>query len=147
MPTAHDSEFVKFEKIYVSPQPVQPGGVPIWVSGTINKRSLRRIGRFGSGWIPWGDDIKDPTAGLTAIKRALEEQGRSMDGFRVQGGLMLRPGDDGAYDFAKAVAGVPQQVEAGITDFSATIVGLPVEKEAATQVLGGLLSAFRKVAA
>jgi probable F420-dependent oxidoreductase len=147
MPTEHHSEFLDFERIYVSPQPLQPGGVPIWVSGTINKRSLRRIGRFGSGWIPWGDDIKDPAAGLSAIKQALDEHGRSMDGFRVQGSLMVRPGDDGSYDFAKAVAGVPQQVEAGITDFSTTIIGLPVEKEAATQVLGDLVSAFRKVSA
>ncbi len=38
------------------PKPRQEGGVPIWVSGTVNKRSARRLARFGSGWIPWGAD-------------------------------------------------------------------------------------------
>ena len=147
MPTEHHSEFLDFERIYVSPQPLQPGGVPIWVSGTINKRSLRRIARFGSGWIPWGDDIANPAAGLTAIRQVLEENGRSAEGFRVQGSLMVRPDESGKYDFAKAVAGVPQQVELGITDFSTAVVGLPTGKDQATEVLSGLVSAFRKVAA
>ena len=43
------------------PKPLQPGGVPIWVSGTINPRVVRRLATFGSGWIPWGDAAADPS--------------------------------------------------------------------------------------
>ena len=39
------------------PKPVQPGGVPIWISGTVNATGGHAaLARFGSGWIPWGDD-------------------------------------------------------------------------------------------
>jgi alkanesulfonate monooxygenase SsuD/methylene tetrahydromethanopterin reductase-like flavin-dependent oxidoreductase (luciferase family) len=144
LPTPPDSEFVKFERIYVSPQPLQPDGVPIWVSGTINKRMLSRMGRFGSGWIPWGDDIKDPAAGLSKIAEVIEANGRSMDGFRVQGSLAVRPDESGKLDYAKAVSGVPAQVAAGITDF-AVAMPLPAEKDQATDALGGLVEAFRSV--
>ena len=30
------------------PKPLQPGGVPIWVSGTINPRVVRRLARSGA---------------------------------------------------------------------------------------------------
>ena len=49
-------ERLTFEDIHQMPKPVQPGGVPIWVSGTVNGAVMRRLARFGSGWIPWGDD-------------------------------------------------------------------------------------------
>ena len=31
------------------PKPLQNGGVPIWVSGTVNKLSMRRLATFGWG--------------------------------------------------------------------------------------------------
>ena len=144
LPTSHDSQFLTYERIYVSPQPAQPGGVPLWVSGTINKRMLSRMARFGSAWIPWGDDIKDPAAGLGKIAEAMEANGRSMDGFRVQGNLGVRPDESGTFDFAKAVAGVPAQVASGITDFGVAIA-LPADKDGATEVLSDLVDAFRAV--
>src|SRR5437764_2412685 len=37
-PARIDSEGLSFHSIHQMPHPVQPGGVPIWVSGTLNKR-------------------------------------------------------------------------------------------------------------
>src|SRR5207244_6389538 len=51
---AYDSPLLQFEKIHMMPKPVQPGGVPIWVSGTVNQNVVRRVAGCGSGWLPWG---------------------------------------------------------------------------------------------
>jgi probable F420-dependent oxidoreductase len=145
VPSDHDSEFLKFKRIYCVPQPLQPGGVPIWVSGTINPRTLRRIARFGSGWIPWGDSVRDPAPGLARVAEVMAEHGRDMAGFRCQGSLMVRNGDDGKPDLATALAPVAAQVEAGITDFALT-VPLPAGQDAAAEVLAGVVEAFHQAA-
>src|SRR5436190_5904038 len=67
----YKSDTLEFQKIHMMPKPLQPGGVPIWVSGTLNQRVIRRIARFGSGWIPWGPDAKEPQSGLSRIGEAL----------------------------------------------------------------------------
>jgi probable F420-dependent oxidoreductase len=143
VPTAHDSEFLKFENIYCVPKPLQAGGVPIWVSGTVNKRMLSRMARFGSAWIPWGDDIANPAAGLGRITEVMEEAGRSMEGFRVQGSLMVRADDNGKLVFGKALENVAAQVEAGITDFAVTLP-LPVGLDPMTDVLTDLVTEFKR---
>ena len=70
---SYDSDLLKFENIHCNPQPLQEGGIPIWVSGTLNKRVLDRIGRYGNGWIPWGPDAIDPAAGMTQVREALDD--------------------------------------------------------------------------
>lgn len=141
-PTSHDSERLTFDRVYVQPQPLQPGGVPVWVSGTINPRTLRRIARFGSAWIPWGDDIKHPAAGLARIHEALAEAGRSAEGFRVQGRLAVGVDERGRPDLADALKGVGEAVQAGITDF-ALWMELPDGRAEATDRLREVVTAFR----
>jgi probable F420-dependent oxidoreductase len=143
-PADHSSPHLTFQRIYCVPQPKQPGGVPIWVSGTINPRTLRRLARFGSGWIPWGDDIRDPAAGLAKIAAAMSEQGREMDGFRVQGSLVVRAAEGGRLELQAALEPVAAQVAAGITDF-ALAVPLPAGRDAAADVLAEIVLAFRQV--
>ena len=128
------------------PKPAQSGGVPIWVSGTINPRTLRRVARFGSAWIPWGDDIANPAPGLARIAEVMAEAGRDMEGFRTQGNLFVRADDNGRLQLEQALSAVPGQVAAGITDFGLT-VPLPADREAATEVLAGVVSEFRAAAA
>ena len=112
--------------IHQMPKPVQAGGVPIWVSGrSTNRRVLDRVARFGSGWIPWGDDAKDPRPGIERIREAMASAGRPDDPLQVTTGL---PKDLGL---------VPDLVAAGVTDFRAhvpdpteenltTLVGVPL---------------------
>jgi probable F420-dependent oxidoreductase len=145
VPSDHDSEFLNFKRIYCVPQPLQPGGVPIWVSGTINPRTLRRVARFGSGWIPWGDSVSNPAPGLARVAEVMAEHGRDMEGFRCQGNLMVRKGDDGKLELGKALEPVAAQVEAGITDFALT-VPLPAGQDDAAEVLAGVVDAFHKAA-
>lgn len=146
VPSSHSSEYLSFDRIYCVPQPIQPGGVPIWVSGTINKRFLRRVTRFGSAWIPWGDDISNPAAGLAKIAEVMGEAGRSMDGFRTQGNLVIRADDSGRLDLKTALAPVAAQYEAGITDFGLT-APLPAGLDASAEALSEIVAAFRAAVA
>ena len=77
---AYDSPELHFEATHMMPKPLQPGGVPIWVSGTINPRVVRRLAPFGSGWIPWGDAAADPVAGIAEMRERLEAAGRDPEG-------------------------------------------------------------------
>lgn len=142
---AHHSEEVNFEKIHLNPKPLQPGGVPLWVSGTLNPNVIRRIVRFGSGWIPWGADIMDPVAGLVRIREALEAAGRDSAGFQVSSHMQLQKADNGQLDLSATMAAVPPMVEAGITDFRITL-NLPNEEAAAADLLAPIVESFRKAA-
>jgi len=110
-----------FERIHQAPKPVQAGGVPIWVSGRLHggradNAVLRRIVRFGSGWIPWGDDAQDPAPAIARIREALAEAGRDPAGFQVQGALAV-PADAGVAGIEQALESALALNEAGVTDF------------------------------
>ena len=137
-----DSERLRFESIHCMPKPIQPGGVPLWVSGTLNPRVLDRIVRFGSGWIPWGPDARDPATGLVRVREALSAAGRDVAGFQVTGPLpAVRR--EGEIDLDRTMEGVPALAEAGITDFRANLP-IPDDPAAATDYLSGVVHAFRK---
>ena len=125
------------------PTPLQPGGVPIWVSGTVNPRSMRRLARFGSGWIPWGPAAADVTTGIAEMRAAVTALGRDPSDIAVVGTLPIRR-NDGAIDLDATMASVEPLVAAGVTDFRA---GLPVldDPEADTEMLAEVVERFDRV--
>ena len=137
-----DGDGLHFESIHCMPKPLQPGGVPIWVSGRLNDRVLARIVRFGSGWIPWGDVARNPAEGLGRVKDALVAGGRDAAGFQVEGPLPVVRDGDGAIDVAPTMEGVPPLVAAGITDFRVRL-SIPDDKGAAADFLGPIVAGFR----
>ena len=51
---AYDAPELHFEATHMMPKPLQPGGVPVWVSGTINPRVVSRPSvRAGSRGARW----------------------------------------------------------------------------------------------
>lgn len=141
---AHHSDRIRFEKVHLNPKPIQQGGVPIWVSGRLNKNVLRRIARFGTGWIPWGQDAMDPFAGLAKIHEELAKAGRDAKGFQCTSYLPTVMTESGELDVDAIVAPVGPMVEGGITDLRVTLP-LPDEKAAVEDFLTPLVEAFRKV--
>jgi probable F420-dependent oxidoreductase len=105
-----------FEDIHSMPKPVQPGGVPIWVSGRGNERVARRVARFGSGWIPWGEDAADPVASIPRMREAVDRLGGRGADLAVLAPLPMVHGSDRSLDVAATMAGVPALVDAGVTD-------------------------------
>jgi len=140
------SDELAFEAIHMMPKPRQAGGVPIWVSGTVNQRVASRLARFGSGWIPWGDAADDVAVGIASMRAALDAAGRDMSGIRVVGTLRLRRGQDGTPDAEATMAPVAELAAAGVTDFAVGILRFPEGDDEALEMVGGLVSAFRSAA-
>jgi probable F420-dependent oxidoreductase len=138
-----DGDGLHFEGIHSMPKPLQAGGVPLWVSGTLNDRVIDRLVRFGDGWIPWGPDARDPAAGITRLREALAHAGRDATGFQVQGRLPVVKGADGSMDLARTMEGVPRLAEAGITDFRAP-VSITLEPSVTADYLAEMVAVFRQ---
>jgi probable F420-dependent oxidoreductase len=140
----YDSPELTFDGIHQMPKPVQPGGVPVWISGTVNKRVARRLSRFGTRWIPWGADITNLEESVPAMKQAIEDVGGDPSDLQVQGTAVLAKTADGAIDTEASVASVSKQVAAGATDIR--FGGSPPRDLAqATEQLSQLVSAFREL--
>jgi probable F420-dependent oxidoreductase len=139
---SYESPELTFDGIHQMPKPVQPGGVPVWVSGTVNNAVARRIARFGSGWIPWGPAYADLPGAIAAMKDRVRDFGGEPTDLQVQGVARVVKRDDGSIDFDASTAGVPALVAAGVTDvrFPAS---LSVEPDRAVQELSSLVEAFR----
>ena len=142
---AHASPELSFDRIHSMPKPLQPGGVPLWISGTMNANVLRRIARFGDGWIPWGPDAMNPVAALARVREALEAAGRSAEGFQVSSYVPVARADDGRIEAERTMAAVAPMAEAGITDFRVTLQ-LPDDEAACEDLLSPLVAAFRSAA-
>jgi probable F420-dependent oxidoreductase len=142
---AYDSPELHFEAIHMMPKPLQAGGVPVWVSGTINPRVVRRLARFGSGWIPWGAAAADPVAGIAEMRRRLADEGRDPDGLQVTGALRLVRRDDGSVDLDQTMEPVPKLAEAGLTDLRIQF-RVADGSSSAVEELSEIVGAFRAAA-
>ncbi len=141
---SYQSPELTFDGIHQMPKPVQTGGVPVWISGTVNKAVARRIARFGSGWIPWGSAYADIPGAITAMKDKVREFGGDPTDLQVQGTARLVKRSDGSIDLGATAAGVPALVAAGVTDVRFS-VSLPDNREQAVETLSPLVGAFRDV--
>lgn len=136
---SYHSPRLSFDRIHQMPKPAQAGGVPIWVSGTVNRRVARRLARFGSGWIPWGPDVRDIAGGIARMRAEVERAGGDPDGFGVSGALRVRTGEDRQPDLAAVAADAAAQAKAGVTDLRVTYWPLAPESRE------GALRAFVEV--
>ncbi len=115
-PAAYDSETVQFNDVWCSPRPVQAGGVPFWIAGSLSPANLDRLVRFGRGWIPiMGESVDGLAAGVTQLREALVAAGRDPDDLGVQGALAVVRDDDKRPDPGATMAGVAALADAGAT--------------------------------
>lgn len=135
-------DLLAFEKIHSMPKPRQDGGVPIWVSGTVNRNVARRLARFGSGWIPWGGAAADVQSGIKEMWELVAAEGRDPEDLQVVGTLRTVKDGDGKPDVKATVAGAPALVDAGVTDVR-TAFPVPDDPSAAEDTLSELVGAFR----
>jgi len=143
--SSHSSDRLSFERIHAMPKPIQPGGVPVWVSGRLNSRVMSRIVAHGQGWIPWGADAADPASGLAKIRQALSDAGRDPSGFGVSAGLAVVNDDHGRVDTAATLEPVGAMLEAGLTDFRIR-AKIDTDPQRARDELGPLVAGFATAA-
>jgi probable F420-dependent oxidoreductase len=137
----YESPTTSFHAIHMMPKPAQAGGVPLWVSGTVNPRAVRRLAEFGSGWIPWGGAAADVKTGIREMRDALAAVGRDSSDLDVVGTLPARKAN-GGLDVAATMEAVPDLVAAGVTDVRMT-VSIPRDRSEAEDVLSPIVEGFR----
>lgn len=140
--SSYRSPELSFDDIHQMPKPVQAGGVPIWVSGTVNDAVARRLHRFGEGWIPWGPAIGDPSGSIAAMKDKITGLGGDPTGLQVLGHATTAKRPDRSVDIAATVASAVPLIAAGVTDVRVTC-SLPGDTCAATDFLTELVETFR----
>lgn len=135
-PASFDSPSVAFTDVYCSPRPVQ-ARLPVWFSGTLTERNLRRIVDLGDGWIPiMGaslDDIRDGAGRLRAAA------GRTLD---VQAPLPLVRRADKSVDVDATLGGLSGLVAAGVTNAYVNAASLAASPAAAEGAVTGFAHAF-----
>ena len=117
---------LSFTRLHQMPKPAQEGGVPVWVSGTVNRRAMRRLARYGTGWIPWGPDAADLPAGVARMRSAVAAEGRAPEGIAVLGSLAAALTSDGTVDLARTAEAAARLPAAGVSD---VLLRLPLPRE------------------
>lgn len=123
---------LRFEAIHAMPKPVQPGGVPVWVSGRCNPAVARRVAHNGGRWIPWGEDAADPVTSVPRMRAAIAEAGGDGASLAV---LTTLP----------ELERLPALVEAGVTDFL-VYARVPDSYDGALDAYSQLVAGFREAA-
>lgn len=103
-------EYNNFDDVTVLPRPVQQP-VPIWVTANpdpakpkMAARALRRVARYGDGWMTTGNTPESFAAHLAAIRRYAAEEGRDLGhGFEacLYYNINVNEDADAAFDEAK----------------------------------------------
>ncbi len=78
----YDGSFTHFDPVWSWPKPVQKPYPPVLLGGE-TKYSLRRIVEFCDGWLPRGNKMTDPSAGMDKLRVCADEAGRDMDSISV----------------------------------------------------------------
>jgi probable F420-dependent oxidoreductase len=74
-PASFSGSFVRFDPVYSSPHPVQPGGVPILIAGH-SEAAARRAGRIGDGYFPLGVEEANLVKLIALMRAEAEAAGR-----------------------------------------------------------------------
>jgi probable F420-dependent oxidoreductase len=136
---------LRFDGIHQWPKPVQAGGVPIWVSGRINRPVVRRIIRFGTGWIPWGDEAAQLVESVPAMKTAIASAGGDPSTIQVCGNVNPVM-EDNTLDLGATMAQVPRLLSAGVTDVRLRLGSTPPRgRQRLTNYLADVVAAFHRV--
>ncbi len=142
---SYSSPELSFENIHMMPKPANSDSIPIWVSGTVSPPAMRRLARFGAGWIPWGlgSTQADFLFGeVPKMREAVASFGRDPMDIQIAGVLPIVADRDGAPAIGPTMEKVPALVEAGVTDFRAMLPA-PRDVNAAEDYFAKWVEAFR----
>ena len=142
-PASYSSPELSFDAIHMRPKPVQPGGVPLWVSGTVNHGSMRRLARFGTGWNPWGQEQDNVVEAIPRMREAVSALGRDPGDIEVMGHLPLVTDGDGLPQVHASMESLVPLVEAGVTNVDA-FLPIPPGYQAAEDYLTPWVEAFKQ---
>ncbi|HET6817659.1 MAG TPA: TIGR03619 family F420-dependent LLM class oxidoreductase [Mycobacteriales bacterium] len=139
MPASYSSRSVSFDDVYCSPQPTQDP-LPVWFSGTLNDRNLRRVTSLGDGWIPiMGASLDDIREGAKLLRAAA---GRPVD---VQAPLAPVRRDDKSLDIDATMRQVTDFAAAGVTNVYLNAATIGADPTTAARALPLVVAALQEV--
>ena len=71
----HHGRFFDFNAVAFEPKPVQPGGPPLHIGGD-GTAALRRVARFGDGWVPMNHRVEDIPSSVRTLGALWADHGR-----------------------------------------------------------------------
>jgi probable F420-dependent oxidoreductase len=144
-PVSFAGTHYRFGDVWVEPQPVTPGGPPLWFGGsTVHRRVVERLAAYGSGFNPLG---QPDDAEMARLERALTAAGRNPADIEYVGGTRgTFPGPGQVADLEQALTAIPALMARGFAticvkpsqflDDAAGIAGFCRELAARTADLG-----------
>ena len=97
---SHAGRFYRFENVTIDPRPAH-GALDVWVGGN-SDLALRRVARWGDGWMPSFITAAEFAAGMEKLKGFGAETGRKIDDDEAGVLILTHADEDGAR--ARAVA-------------------------------------------
>lgn len=137
-----NSPELSFANIHQMPKPLQPGGVPIWTSGTIRSTTIRRIAKYGPRWIPWGPEAADLVNTGPQMREEVQKAGGSIENFQISGYLPIVRDEAKQINLDATMEKLQPLVAAGVTDFALN-ANVPTNYDAAVAYLTPIVEAFR----
>lgn len=113
-PASFESETVRFADLTCLPQPLQNGGIPIWIGGGLTRGNLARLVEYGAGWMPLAD-LGAIRSGVAVLRDAMAAAGRDPDTLGVRANAPALRNAEGRVDLAATLGGLPVLQEAGVT--------------------------------
>jgi probable F420-dependent oxidoreductase len=143
-PASFESSTLSFTDIYCEPKPLQPGGVPLWIAGTLHPRNLERVVQFGAAWIPiMGETVGGIASGVAELRAAFAAAGRDATSLQVQAPLRLASSEAGRPDLERSMESVPELLAAGATDVHVTLRAFARDPADAPKAMNTITERFR----
>jgi alkanesulfonate monooxygenase SsuD/methylene tetrahydromethanopterin reductase-like flavin-dependent oxidoreductase (luciferase family) len=73
----YSGRYYQVNDVGILPQPVQRGGIPIWIVADRNENGFKRVARLGDGWVTLAPNVERFGATRRRIDRYALEYGRS----------------------------------------------------------------------
>ena len=73
---SHHGRFFDFDEVMFEPKPVQPDGPPLHIGGD-GKAALRRVARYGDGWLPMNHTLDMLSSSMNILDEFWDEHERA----------------------------------------------------------------------
>jgi probable F420-dependent oxidoreductase len=114
-PASFASETVNFSEAWSLPQPLQPGGIPLWFGLALTEANLARFVEFDAGWMPMTSDLDELAAGVETLRTARDKAGLDPAALRVRANAPVVSDDGGRADLEATLAELGALERVGVT--------------------------------
>jgi probable F420-dependent oxidoreductase len=103
-----DGDFHTIDRVGIAPLPAQT--IPIWIGGGFGERTMRRVAKYGDGWMPSFRPDIDLEAIAAQMRAYLDDEGRDPSSLGIQSGVAAWGGPTEWVETARRWVGL------GVTD-------------------------------